>query len=607
MSDTNQEVKSTQAEETPTPDSSRKKNRKLWILPLLLLLAVIFAGGGYLLGYHIGKEQSTPANVKASPTVVAANETTPGAENGEKTPTDVPPTDGAEPTEGADASVTPNPEAPTEGLTPTAAVSAPATGTPSKKPTATPAKKPTSKPTATPTKAVTVEKGTPVANHGKLSVKGTKLVDKNGDVYQLRGVSTHGLQWFPQYVNKAAFQTLRDEWNCNVVRLAMYTAEGGYCEGADKTKLKKLVKSGVDYATELGMYVIIDWHVLNDRDPNKYKSEAIKFFEEMAKAYKDNVNVIYEICNEPNGGVGWSSIKSYANDVIKAIRAIDKDAVIIVGTPNWSQQVDQAAANPITGQKNIMYAIHFYAGTHKDDLRNTMIRAVKAGLPVFCSEFGITDASGNGNLDEASANKWIAVMDELDISYVCWNLANKNESSSLIKSGCNKTAGWSESELSGQAKWLIKVLKGTLEGLGKIDAGEIVENAGEGGNGGNGGGGGAAANPAPISFEKKVGGWKVGIASTNTWASEKGSCYQIGPSLTNETGKAVSTWKLTITFDKEVAVDQFWGCKVTVSGKTMTVTPEDYTASVENGATMSNCGIIFSAKSAVKIKSVTCQ
>ena len=108
--------------------------------------------------------------------------------------------------------------------------------------------------------------------------------------------------------------------------------------------------------------------------------------------------------------------------------------MIIVGTPNWSQQVDEAAGDPITGEKNIMYALHFYAGTHKDDLRNKMIRAAKAGLPIFCSEFGISDASGNGSLDIESGNKWIAVMDELDISYVCWNLANKSESSSLLKS-----------------------------------------------------------------------------------------------------------------------------------------------------------------------------
>lgn len=82
------------------------------------------------------------------------------------------------------------------------------------------------------------ESGTPLANHGKLSVKGTDIVDKNGDPYQLKGVSTHGLQWFPEYVNKDSFQSFRDDFGANVIRLAMYTAEGGYCEGGDQGRFK---------------------------------------------------------------------------------------------------------------------------------------------------------------------------------------------------------------------------------------------------------------------------------------------------------------------------------------------------------------------------------
>ncbi|MEE3357895.1 MAG: cellulase family glycosylhydrolase, partial [Lachnospiraceae bacterium] len=62
--------------------------------------------------------------------------------------------------------------------------------------------------------------GTPYGNHGKLSVSGVDLVDQSGNRFQLKGVSTHGLQWYPQYVNQSAFQYLRDSWGANVVRLA---------------------------------------------------------------------------------------------------------------------------------------------------------------------------------------------------------------------------------------------------------------------------------------------------------------------------------------------------------------------------------------------------
>ena len=215
------------------------------------------------------------------------------------------------------------------------------------------------------------------ASAGRLHVKGTKLVDKKGHEVQLRGVSTHGLSWYPQYVNDKCFAQLHDKWGANVVRLAMYTEEyNGYCSGDAKNRsdLKKLIKKGVRLAKKHKMYVIVDWHILSDGNPNSHKKEAKAFFREMSREFKGYNNVIYEICNEPNNGTSWKEIKSYAKSVISTIRENDKKAVIVVGTPTWSQDVDQAAADPIKGE-NLMYALHFYAATHKADLRNKMTAA----------------------------------------------------------------------------------------------------------------------------------------------------------------------------------------------------------------------------------------
>ena len=300
-----------------------------------------------------------------------------------------------------------------------------------------------------------VEEGTPLDNHGALSVKGTDIVDKNGEKYQLRGVSTHGIAWFPDYINKDAFQTLRDDWGANMIRLAMYTDEGGgYCTDGDKDKLKGLVSDGVDYATELGMYVIIDWHVLHDLDPNKNIDEAKLFFEEMSSKYEDQDNVIYEICNEPNGSTTWDDIKKYAEVIIPIIRKNDKDAIIIVGTPTWSQDVDTVIPDPITGQENIMYAVHFYAATHKENIRNKAKDALDAGIPVFISEFSICDASGNGGIDYDSADEWMEFINDNNLSYSSWSLCNKNETSALIAPECSKTSGWTDDELSETGQWL---------------------------------------------------------------------------------------------------------------------------------------------------------
>ena len=299
------------------------------------------------------------------------------------------------------------------------------------------------------------------ASAGRLHVKGTKLVDKKGHEVQLRGVSTHGLSWYPQYVNDKCFAQLHDKWGANVVRLAMYTEEyNGYCSGDAKNRsdLKKLIKKGVRLAKKHKMYVIVDWHILSDGNPNSHKKEAKAFFREMSREFKGYNNVIYEICNEPNNGTSWKEIKSYARSVISTIRKNDKKAVIVVGTPTWSQDVDQAAADPSKGD-NIMYALHFYAATHKADLRNKMTAAINKGLPVFVTEYGICDASGNGAIDKKEADRWVQTMDEYGVSYIAWNLSNKQESSSIIKSSCSKVSGFKKSELSDEGKWLYNLLR----------------------------------------------------------------------------------------------------------------------------------------------------
>ncbi len=294
---------------------------------------------------------------------------------------------------------------------------------------------------------------------GPLHVEGAKLCGSDGSPVQLKGISTHGLAWFPDYVNEECFSQLKTQWNVNVIRLALYTAEyNGYCSGGDREQLKTLVHNGVRYATSQDMYVIIDWHILSDSNPNQHIADASAFFDEMSRTYAGHNNVLYEICNEPNGGTSWDDIKTYAGTIIDIIRKNDKDGVIIVGTPNWSQYVDEAARDPITGFDNIMYSLHFYAATHKEDLRSRMMSAIQAGLPVFVTEYGICDASGNGRIDAAQARQWIDLMDQNHISYVAWNLSNKNETSAILNSSCAKTSGFTESDLSESGRWLYHML-----------------------------------------------------------------------------------------------------------------------------------------------------
>ena len=317
---------------------------------------------------------------------------------------------------------------------------------------------------------------TPVGRHGKLSVQKVDgyaapiMVDQNGVPTQLRGASTHGMHWFPQYVNQNAFQTLRDDWGINMVRLVCYPRDAGsvgYLTGGDSTKqqLDTLIQNGVDYATKLGMYALVDWHV-HAYNPNEYLKEAKIFFTKYATMYKDHDNVLYEICNEPTG-TNWYSgngkdLYTYCSEVIKTIRDIDPDAIIICGTNTWSQDVDQVATKPMKdlSYKNIMYTFHFYSATHKENLMKKVRQATKDGTPIFVTEFGVCSADGNGSYDTESADRWIALLDELNISFACWSYSNCNEKSAYFKSSCSNAGGdWTADDLTTTGKWLINTCR----------------------------------------------------------------------------------------------------------------------------------------------------
>lgn len=506
-----------------------------------------------------------------------------------------------EPTEGIISVVKPTPE-PTGVPTPTNRLTV--TPKPTGKPTVTP--KPTLKPTVTPVPAAAGENG----YYGALHVEGTYLADSKGDLVQLRGISTHGLGWFPEYVNEKAIRQFKGEWGCNVIRLAMYTAEyNGYCtsDAAQKENLKKIVDTGVTAATSHNMYVIIDWHILQDSNPHTNKEEAKKFFAEVAEKYKDNPNVIYEICNEPNGGVSWSEIKRYALEVIPVIRKYAPEAVIIVGTPTWSQDVDIAAADPITEYENIMYALHFYADTHRDGLREKCKTAVKKGLPVFVSEYGICDASGNGAINRAQADLWISMLDSYGISYVAWNLSNKAETSSMIASSCNKKNGFTESDLSEGGKWFVNMLQKAGTGLGsalsgttEAGQGDTVTGGDSSGNGTSGGNAGGNTDQQTVNYIaygesilKPDEGLKLTVS--NGWNSGSSMGIQLNLTVENVTGSDETDWerKITVKDGVKVEVAQNWNSSVELKGNTLIIRPADYNKTVAAGASVGDIGVIL--------------
>ena len=406
---------------------------------------------------------------------------------------------------------------------------------------------------------------------GALQVVNGQLSNAAGEPVQLRGVSTHGLAWFPDYVNEECFRQLREEWGANVIRLAMYTAEyGGYCTDGDPRALKALIAKGVEAATRADMYVIIDWHILADNNPLQHMDEARDFFAEMSATYAGQDNVLYEICNEPNNGTPWGDVKRYAEKIIPVIRANDPDAIILVGTPNWCQYIGDAAADPIAGVENVMYTVHFYAASHKGELRDEMTRAVLGGLPVFVSEFGICDASGNGSIDEAEANRWVQTMDGLGVSYVMWNLSNKDESSAMLRKDSTRTSGFTAEDLSQAGRWLYA----TLTGVEQPDSGA-----------------GVAAAPAGMEITQ-ADGLVCDVAVTNQWESN-GAFRQYNMTIRNDSGADCAQWSVELKFDGAIELSDSWNGQYYVQDGVLRISSVSYNGSIPAGGTVSDVGFIL--------------
>jgi endoglucanase len=244
-----------------------------------------------------------------------------------------------------------------------------------------------------------------------------------------------------------------NDWHVSVVRAAMYTDSYG-SSYIREPQVKQTVKLIVDEAIRNDVYIIVDWHILQDGNPNRYKEQAKKFFQEMAGTYRGSPNVIYEICNEPNGNnVIWKDIKAYGDFIIPAIRAIDPDSVIIVGTGTWSQDVRAAAVAPLNFT-NVLYALHFYSGPSHVELRRNANLALSRNLPLFVSEWGLTDYTGNGELYLDEAQRWVDWMNEHKISWAGWSFSNADEASAALKPKVKMDGPWRDSDLTQSGKWI---------------------------------------------------------------------------------------------------------------------------------------------------------
>lgn len=274
---------------------------------------------------------------------------------------------------------------------------------------------------------------TSVSYNGWIHTNGVNLENEKNEKIQLRGLSSHGIEWYYDVLTYENLKDLKDNWNINTFRIAMYTDSNGKGYVYNSTENTEKVYNIIDIATRLDMYVIVDWHILYDNNPQIHKQEAKIFFDELSKKYSNTPNVIYEICNEPNGNeVTWDKdIKPYAEEIIPIIRKNSKNSLIIVGTPDWCKKLKKAADNPLNFE-NIVYSCHFYSGTHGSELREQIDYCIDKNIPIFVSECGLTEANGDGALYFDEFSEWIDYLNSKNISWIYWSFSNKNESSAIL-------------------------------------------------------------------------------------------------------------------------------------------------------------------------------
>ena len=368
-----------------------------------------------------------------------------------------------------------------------------------------------------------------------------------------------------KFYNAQGVAWLKSDWKTTLVRAAMGVDEsGGYIsDSSNKTR----VKTVVDAAIANDMYVIIDWH---SHHAEQYQAQSIAFFEDMARTYGAKNNVIYEIYNEPLQ-VSWSgTIKPYATAVIKAIRAIDPDNLIVVGTPTWSQDVDVAANDPITGYANIAYTLHFYAGTHGQFLRDKAQTALNKGIPLFVTEWGSVNADGGGGVATSETNAWVSFMKANNLSNANWALNDKAEGASALTGGASGSGGWTNNQLTASGAF----------------AKDIISHWPAANTGGGASSQASVASSAKSSAASSVASSKASVASSVASSAKSSAasssvaggknCQQIVTSewangftasirITNTKSTPINGWNISWKFADAARVTSSWNATVTGS------------------------------------------
>ena len=409
--------------------------------------------------------------------------------------------------------------------------------------------------------AMALISGSALADVPALTVSGNQILS-GGEVKSFAGNSFFwsNTGWGQEKMyNASVVKWLKDDWKSSIVRVAVGGDESGsYLEdpSGNLTRAEKVI----DAAIANDMYVIIDFHTHHGEDK---KASAIEFFKTMATRYGDKNNVIYEIYNEPLS-VSWSNvIKPYAEDVISAIRAIDADNLIVVGTPTWSQDVDVASQDPIDGT-NIAYSLHFYAGTHGQSLRNKAITALNNGIPLMVTEWGAVNADGNGSVAESSVDAWMDFLKTNNITNLNWAVSDKSEGASIINSGASAEGNWSASDLTASGTYVKNIISNWGTEVASTDDDSSSDSSSDSSDSSNDTGSDSGTSTGDDSSSSDSGTSTETASCQHVITSSWSGGFQGAIRITNTSDSTINGWNVNWSYTDGTTITQSWGA--TLSG-----------------------------------------
>jgi len=295
-----------------------------------------------------------------------------------------------------------------------------------------------------------------VERYGRLRVEGGRLVGRDGEPVRLRGVSLAPSRLAGAFYSNDTVQWLVKDWKITLLRAAMSVEGSGYLANRDAERLK--IRTVVRSAIAAGIYVLIAWH---DREAERHLEEARGFFEDAARTYGNQPNVLFEPFSEP-GLQAWSTaIRPYHEEVVAAIRRHSSN-VAVLGTRRWSRALLEAAEDPVA-EPNVAYALHFGASAPDQGLRGDVSAALKAGICVFASQWVASDGTSNASLGAVNTTRmrqWTDFLEENDISDAYWGISNNAHAHMVLQRGVRAASGWQVGDLKTSGAWVRASLRG---------------------------------------------------------------------------------------------------------------------------------------------------